>query len=163
MKTQKLAELSMLTAFAIIIFVLELQIPNLSPVPGVKLGLANIITVYAVYTHKGREVFLIVLVRVLLGAILSGQMTALLYSLSGSMLCLIAMLPMRRIIPESHIWMASVLGAVLHNAGQIAAAILETQTTGLIAYQPVLLVSGCIAGAFTGLCAQFVVNGAWRK
>ena len=67
------------------------------------------------------------------------------------------MLGLRRILPARYIWVCSVLGAVLHNIGQIAVAILITRTPELIVYLPVLLVSGCIAGLFTGLCAQFLV------
>ena len=75
MKTGRLAELAMLTAAALIIFVVELQIPNPFPVPGVKLGLANIITVYAVYHYRPREVMLLVFVRIFLGALFSGVMS----------------------------------------------------------------------------------------
>ena len=80
MKTGRLAELAMLTAAALIIFVVELQIPNPFPVPGVKLGLANIITVYAVYHYRPREVMLLVFVRIFLGALFSGVMSTLIYS-----------------------------------------------------------------------------------
>lgn len=117
MNTKKLTELSLLTAVALIIFVVELQIPNPIPIPGAKLGLANIITVYAVYQYRAKEVFLIVIVRILLGAFFSGNMMALLYSLASGLLCL----------------------------------------TGMLAYFPFLLVSGCLAGAFTGGCAQLVL------
>ena len=69
MKTRRLTELAMLTAVALIIFVIELQIPNPFPIPGVKLGLANIITVYAVYHYRPGEVMMVVFVRVFLGAL----------------------------------------------------------------------------------------------
>ena len=78
----------MLTAVALIIFVVELQIPNPIPIPGAKLGLVNIITVYAVYQYRAKEVFLIVIVRILLGAFFSGNMMALLYSLASGLLAL---------------------------------------------------------------------------
>ena len=156
MKTKRLTELSLLTAAALIIFIVELQIPNPFPIPGIKLGLANIITVYAVYHYRAWEVAAIVTVRLLLGAVFSRNYFALLYSAAGSLLCLVGMLLLRRVIDERHIWMASVLGAVLHNTGQMAAALLVMRTPQLIAYYPFLLVSGCLAGAFTGLCAQFI-------
>lgn len=163
MKTKRLTELAMLTAVALIIFVIELQIPNPFPIPGVKLGLANIITVYAVYHYRAGEVMLIVFVRVFLGALFGGVMSTLLYSLAGSMLCLAGMIPLRKVIDEKYIWISSVFGAVLHNIGQIAAAVLITQTPGVIAYLPFLLVSGCLAGAFTGICAQLVLRRLSRK
>lgn len=148
----------MLTAAALIIFVIELQIPNPFPIPGIKLGLANIITVYAVYHYKAHEVAAVIVVRLLLGAVFSGNFSALIYGASGAALCLLGMLLLRRWIDESHLWTASVFGAVLHNTGQMAAALLIMQTPQLLLYYPFLLVSGCLAGAFTGLCAQFVIG-----
>ena len=150
-------QLALLTALALIIFVVELQIPNPFPIPGVKLGLANIITVYAVYHYRAREVFLVVLIRILLGTVFSGNMAAMLYSLAGGMLCLVGMLPLKRLLSEKYLWVLSVLGAVFHNIGQIAAACLIAGW-GVLAYLPFLLVSGCLAGAFTGVCAQLVVR-----
>ena len=150
-------QLALLTALALIIFVVELQIPNPFPIPGVKLGLANIITVYAVYHYRAREVLLVVLIRILLGAVFSGNMAAMLYSLAGGMLCLVGMLPLKRLLSEKYLWVLSVLGAVFHNIGQTAAACLIAGW-GVLAYLPFLLVSGCLAGAFTGVCAQLVVR-----
>jgi len=158
MKTKKLTELALLTALALIIFIVELRIPNPIPIPGVKLGLANIITVYAVYHYRVKEVFMIVIVRIVLGSVFSGSIMALMYSFAGSMLCLAGMIPLHKVIPARSIWICSVLGAVLHNVGQISVAIMVTGTFGVIAYLPFLLVSGCAAGAFTGLCAQLLVN-----
>ena len=157
MKTGKTVQLALLTALALIIFVVERQIPHPFPIPGVKLGLANIITVYAVYHYRAREVFLVVLIRILLGAVFSGNMAAMLYSLAGGMLCLVGMLPLKRLLSEKYLWVLSVLGAVFHNIGQIAAACLIAGW-GVLAYLPFLLVSGCLAGAFTGVCAQLVVR-----
>ena len=156
MKAKKLTELALLTALALIIFIVELQIPNPVPVPGVKLGLANIITVFAVYHYRAGEVFLIVICRILLGSFFSGNMMSLIYSLSGGLLCLAGMLLLKRVLSEKYIWVCSVLGAVLHNIGQTAAACLIAGW-GMVLYLPFLLVSGCIAGAFTGGCAQMII------
>ena len=157
MKAKRLAELSVLTAVSLIIFIVELQIPNPFPIPGIKLGLANIITVFAVYHYKAYEVAMIVGVRLVLGSIFGGNITALIYSALGAVLCLLGMLLLKRIIDEKHIWIASIFGAVLHNTGQIIAAVIVTQTVQIFAYYPFLLVSGCLAGLFTGLCAQLIM------
>ena len=162
-KVRKLTELGVLTAVSLIIFVIELQIPNPFPIPGIKLGLANIITVYAVYHYKAHEVAAMVAVRLLLGAVFSGNFMALIYSASGAFLCLVGMLLLRRFIDERHLWIASVLGAVLHNTGQMAAALIVTRTAQLLLYYPFLIVSGCLAGAFTGLCAQIVTARLKRR
>lgn len=163
MNGKKITQLALLTAIALIIFVIEMRIPNLVPIPGVKLGLANIVTVYAVYHFTAKETMMIVLVRVLLGSIFGGNISAIIYSLSGAVLCLAGMLLLRHVIDEKHIWICSVLGAVLHNVGQIAAAIVMMRTTAVIGYLPFLLISGCIAGAFTGMCAQILIGRALVK
>ena len=82
MSAKRLAELAVLTAVSLIIFIIELQIPNPFPIPGIKLGLANIITVYAVYHYKPYEAVMIVAVRLLLGSVFSGNISALIYSAS---------------------------------------------------------------------------------
>ena len=83
---------------------------------------------------------------------------ALLYSAAGSLLCLGGMIPLHRLIPERILWASSVLGAVLHNIGQITVAVLVMRNAGMLMYFPFLLVSGCCAGAFTGLCAQLLLH-----
>ena len=155
MKARKVTELAMLTAVALIIFIVELQLPNPFPIPGVKLGLANIITVYAVYHYRVQEVLLIVVVRILLGSFFSGNMMTFLYSMAGGLLCLLGMTLLKRLLSEKYMWVCSILGAVLHNLGQTAVACLIAGW-GMVVYLPFLLVSGCLAGAFTGICAQLV-------
>ena len=162
MKLRRITELALLTTVALTIFVVELRIPNPFPIPGVKLGLANIITIYALYHYPAQDTALVLLSRILLGALFSGNLVALLYSLSGGILCFAGMSVLQRFIPENSLWFASVVGAVLHNAGQILTAVIITGTTAVAAYFPFLLVSGCLAGAFTGLCAQ-TVSARLRK
>ncbi len=147
----------MLTTIALIIFVVEAQIPTPLPIPGVKLGLANVITVYAMFLCGSLDTLAILLCRIVLGCIFAGQMMAFLYSLCGGMFCYLIMLLMRKIVTEKQIWICSVIGAVAHNIGQIAVAIVITQTPAIISYLPVLLISGIISGTFTGFCAQLVV------
>lgn len=161
--TQRLTRLALLTALALIIFVVELQIPDIVPIPGVKLGLANIITVYAVYHYRAGEAFMILLVRILLASVYSGNISALIFSLSGGVLCLLGMVCIKRIIDEDHIWVSSVAGAMLHNIGQIFAAVAVMGTWTVLGYLPFLLVSGGIAGTFTGLSAQAVIKRMNKK
>lgn len=158
MNAKKITELALLTTIALIIFVVELRIPNPIPIPGAKLGLANIITVYAVYHYQAKEVALIILTRIILAAFFSGQIIALLYSLVGGFLCLLGMLIICRFTDEKHMWICSILGAVLHNVGQITVAVIITSSLAILAYFPFLLVSGCVAGVFTGLCAQSITH-----
>ena len=102
----------------------------------------------------------ILLARVLLGGMFSGAMMTLFYSLSGGLLCWLLMLPLRRILTKQQIWVCGVLGAVAHNVGQTLAAIAVFRTLAVAAYFPLLVLSGILAGLFTGLCAQFVVSRA---
>ena len=158
--TSRLTGLALLTAAALIIFVVEQQIPNPVPIPGVKLGLANIITVYAVYHYKPHEVLALLLVRIFLGSMFGGTFlgAAMIFSLSGGLLCLGGMLLLKKVLDEKHIWLGSIFGAILHNTGQTAAAVFVMQTTAVIAYFPFLVFTGCIAGAFTGLTAQLITG-----
>lgn len=158
MSVKRITQLALLTAIALIIFIVELRIPNIVPIPGVKLGLANIVTVYAMYHCTAKETFLIVFSRILLGSIFGGNISTIFYSLGGALLCLTGMLILRHIVDEKYIWICSIIGAVLHNIGQIIVAVVMMKTTAVIAYLPFLLVSGCVSGAFIGVCAQMFIN-----
>ena len=154
---RRLTVMALLTAVALIIFTVEAQLPPLAPVPGVKLGLANIITVYAMFRLGPRDTLCILLCRIFMGSLFSGQMMTLFYSLSGGLLCYLVMLAMRRLVTEQQIWLCSVAGAVAHNVGQVLMAMFISGTPAMIVYLPVLLISGVLAGLFTGFCAQFLL------
>ena len=154
MKLKQLTFDALLTAIALTIFMIEAQIPAPIPIPGIKLGLANIITVFAMFAFTPKDALLILSVRVFLGSIFSGQISTMLYSGAGGILCFLVMLFMRRILTDRQIWVSSIIGAVFHNIGQILVAILVTGTPGIAIYLPILMVSGIAAGLFTGICAQ---------
>lgn len=157
MKTKRLAQLAVLTAAALAMFVIELQIPL--PLPtGIKLGLSNIVTVCVLFLFGRREALAVLLVRVLLGAVVAGRLGALPYSLAGGLLSLLVLLPLKPLFSEKQLWIASVIGGLMHNLGQLGAAIAITRTPALAAYLPVLLLGGMAAGLFTGLCAQLVYS-----
>ena len=154
---RRLTHMAVLTAVALTIFAAEAQLPSLVPIPGVKLGLANIVTVYAVFALGPGPAAMILLARVLLGSLFSGGMT-IFYSLTGGVCCYLVMLVMRKLVTRRQIWVCSVLGAMAHNIGQIAAAAALTRPPGIAAYLPVLLLSAIVTGLFTGLCAQFLTD-----
>lgn len=158
MSTKRLTKMALLATIALIIFTIEAQIPVPVPIPGVKLGLANVVTVYAAFTLLPRETVLILLCRIILGSMFSGNMMAMLYSLGGGMLCIVVTLLLTKILSLDQIWIASVVGAIFHNIGQILVAALVMQTTMVFAYLPHLMISGIIAGAFTGFAAQAVTK-----
>lgn len=160
---KKLTTMAMLTAVALILFTVEAQIPTFVPIPGIKLGLANIITVYAIFALGPLEALGILLVRVFLGSVFSGAMVTLLYSLAGGLLCWLAMLLPRKILTKQQIWVCGVIGAVCHNLGQTMIAILLFQSLTVAVYLPLLMLSGIITGLFTGLCAQLLVNRLGKR
>ena len=156
--TKRLTRMGLLTALALIIFTVEAQIPPIVPIPGVKLGLANIITVYAMFSLGPKDTLCILLCRIILGSVFAGNMMTIFYSFTGGILCYLTMLLMRKIVTEKQIWVCSILGAIAHNIGQILAAIWIARTIQLLIYLPVLLISGIIAGLITGLAAQFTIH-----
>ena len=156
MKTKELTRLAMLTAAALVLHIVEAWLPTPFPIPGIRLGLANIVTVYAVYRFSAGKTALMLLARILLGSLFGGSILTLSFSLAGGFCCLAAMLLLRRVIPLRHVWMASLLGAICHNTGQLAVAA-ALVGKGVLAYAPFLLFAGCAAGIFTGLCAGMVL------
>ena len=155
--TRKITTAALLAATALIIFVVEAQIPTLTPVPGIKLGLSNIVTLFALYSIGPWFALAVLAVRILLGGLITGQVMALLYSFSGGLLAFFVSVVIYRLFPLKQVWVVSAIAAVFHNVGQIIVAIAVTSTPELIVYLPVLIVAGIVAGVFTGLCAQFLL------
>ena len=158
MKTRKLTLLALLTAIALTIFMVEAQIPALVPIPGIKLGLANIVTVFAVFALGPKDACLVLTARIFLGAVFAGNFSTIFYSAAGGALAIAVTIGLRRILTKKQLWVAGALGAVAHSLGQMVMAVLLTGTPGLIVYLPVMIAVSIVTGTFTGLCAQFLVN-----
>jgi heptaprenyl diphosphate synthase len=167
MKTKKMTILSMLTAIALMIFIIEAQLPPLAPIPGIKMGLANVITMITLVWFGKKEAFTVLMLRIVLGSVFAGQMMSFMYSLSGGILCFLVMALTVKRFKINQLWIVSVFGAISHNIGQIAVAVFITGTWQIISYLSILSVSAVITGAFTGLAASFVVRHkaieTWRK
>ena len=158
MKTRKLTQMALLTAIALTIFMIEAQIPALVPVPGVKLGLSNIITVFAVFAMGPKETASILFVRIFLGAVFAGNFSTIFYSAAGGALAILVTILLRKLLTKKQLWVAGVMGAIAHSVGQMAMAIAITRTVGLAAYLPVMILCSIVTGLFTGLCAQFLLD-----
>ncbi len=156
--TRRLTLTALLAAAALGIFALEAQLPAPVPIPGVKLGLANAVTLFAMRALGRKEAGAVLTVRVLLGALFAASPSTLLYSACGGLLAYAAMCLLTAVIPEKRLWAVSALAAVAHNAGQLLACLLVVRTPGVLAYGPILAVSGIITGVFTGLCAQYLLQ-----
>lgn len=159
----KTAKLGILLALAFMLSYIESLIPINMAIPGIKLGLANIVIVYCLFTMKTGETILITLTRNLLVAMTFGNFSLFFYSTGGSMLSIITMLTMkkltysaRRILSISGI---SMLGGISHNIGQLLVAILFISNLNLMYYMPILI----IVGAMTGFIIGLIVNKIYIK
>ena len=158
MKTRRIALLGLLTAIALTIFMIEAQIPAVIPIPGVKLGLSNIVTVFAVFTLGPWDGAAVLACRIFLGAVFAGNFSTILYSAAGGFLSILVTMGLRKILKENQIWAAGCLGAIAHSVGQMIAAIAITRTPGLLVYLPVLVIISIFTGLFTGFCAQLLIK-----
>ena len=158
MKTKRIALLGLLTAIALTIFMIEAQIPAVIPIPGVKLGLSNIVTVFAVFTLGPWDGVAVLACRIFLGAVFAGNFSTILYSAAGGFLSILVTMGLRKILKENQIWAAGCLGAIAHYVGQIIEAIAITRTPGLLVYLPVLVIISIFTGLFTGFCAQLLIK-----
>ena len=156
-KSKRIALDGILTAVALIIFMVEQLIPLPFPVPGVKLGLSNVVTLFAVFAISPIDGGIILFVRIALGSLFAGQLSSFLYSLAGGVLCYGVTLLLYKIVTEKQIFVCGVFGAIMHNVGQICVAILLTGTPGIVTYLPVLVGFGVATGLTTGLIAQLLV------
>ena len=155
--TKRLTTLSILVSLAMILSYVESLIPPLVAVPGVKLGLSNIATVFALYTLGAPSAVAVSLVRVALSALLFGNFVSLLYSVSGAALALAFMILLGRLKSFSSVGV-SVAGGVAHNAGQIIAACLVMENAAISLYFPPLIISGTVAGVAIGAAAGILVK-----
>lgn len=157
MNIKNLILTALLAAFALVAFVIEAAFPPITPIYGIKLGIANVFTLFALYSLGRWQAAAVLGIRIALGTIITGQAVSLVYSLCGGLLSFAVMILLKRFFPLKRLWVLSVLCAVAHNTGQLTAAVLMTGTPLLWCYLPVLIISGIITGALTGVCAQLVL------
>ena len=157
MKTGKLTGLALTTALAMVLSFVESQIPAFVAIPGVKVGLANIAVVFALYKLGWKEAAGVSLVRVFTVSLLFGSVMSLFYSAAGAVLSLIGMALLKKTARFSCV-AVSVVGGVLHNVGQIAMACILLETNIIRFYLPVLIVTGVIAGVVVGVAGGELVK-----
>ena len=186
MIVKKFAYMAILTALAVIIYVAESWVPLPIPIPGVKLGLANTITLFALFykyptkqpsplpvphgentpwrsaktsqaSASIADTFTILVARILIGSLLTGRFIAFAYSLTGGVFAFLAMLATKRLVTNKQVWVLGVIGAIFHNIGQLLMATIVTGTPWILTYLPILIISGIITGALTGMIAQLTL------
>ena len=155
MKTKKVTVMAMCIALAMILSYLESLIPS-PGIPGVKLGLANLAVIFALYRLGWKEAVGVSLLRVLLVSLLFGHAASLMYSAAGAALSLLGMILLRR-LPQLSTVAVSVIGGVLHNIGQILMA-WALMGSNVVYYLPVLIFSGTVAGVAIGVVSALLIR-----
>ena len=150
--------MAVLTAIALTIFMIENQLPSPVPIPGIKLGLSNIITLAAMLLLGRKEAGAILAARIIMCAIFAGSPSTFIYSAAGGILAYIVMCVTIGLFKENQLWIVSALAAIAHNAGQLGACALIVKTPGIFAYAPILAASGVITGVFTGFAAIYLIR-----
>ena len=156
-KAKRIAVCGLLTALALVLSLVERMFPLSAavPVPGIKLGLANVVTLFALTRLGKRDAFAVLLVRVVLASVFMGSVTSFLFALFGGVLALAVM---ALLLPFEGRWFSipgiSAAGAAAHNIGQIGAAMLVLRSVYVAAYLPLLLVSALVMGLVTGLTCR---------
>lgn len=148
----RVAYFGVFTALALIFSYVESLIPIQLGIPGVKLGLANLIIVIALYKMRLSEVFLLSIVRILLSGFLFGNYFSILYSLAGGLLSLAVMALLKK-AGDFSVMGISMAGGVFHNVGQLVVAMMVVETFSVGYYLPVLLVAGLMTGFLIGVAA----------
>ena len=159
MKVQKMALLGVLTAGAIVIAILESFIPSIG-IPGVKLGLANIVILVILYELGIVEAIIVNLLRVIVVGLVRGAFLGMgfLMSLTGAVLSLGIMILFYLLIKKFSIIGVSVIGSIFHVTGQILIAMLYLGTAYIVLYLPVIAISAIITGVFVGIIAQLIIR-----
>ena len=154
LSTKQLTLCGILTTLALALSVMENQIPLAAaiPLPGIKLGLANIVTLFALYELGAVPALCVLIARCFLGALFAGNASALLFSLMGGVCAMLVMIALKRFRRLS-VFGVSIGGAAAHNCGQIAAAVISLGNTAPLYYLPILLGVSLFTGALTGLIA----------
>lgn len=150
--------MALLTAVAVVLGYIEHLIPMPGGIPGIKLGLANTVLLYAIYLLDAKSAFLLMVLKVGLSGLMYGGVSAMMFSFGGGLCSLVMMLLMKKLGGVSIIGV-SVVGAVFHNVGQTAVAAFMVNTAALMGYVPFLLVAAVVTGVLTGVAAKYAIQG----
>ncbi len=160
--SKRIAFCGVFAALAIVISYFERFIPVPVPVPGIKLGLANVIILIILYYLGSKDAFGVSMIRIFVVGFLFSGMMGIMYSLAGGLLSYITMVGAKKIKIFSPVGV-SVVGGVFHNVGQIVVATWVVENYKLLYYLPVLIVMGVIAGVVTGVIAMYSLSYLQKK
>lgn len=158
-KTTRMIYIGLLVAQALVLYIVEGMIPVPFITPGAKLGLANLVTVIALYTFdNNKDVFLIITLRLILSTIFGGNLSSFMYGAAGAMLSYYIMIFAKKVGKDRlSIIGVSAAGAVFHNVGQLVVASAIVHNIDVMLYLPVLSIAGIGTGIFIGITANYVV------
>ena len=156
MMKHKTAYLGLSLALALICSYIESLIPFYFGIPGIKLGLTNIVVVWMLYTIGAKEAFLISVLRILIAGFLFGNPFSILYSMCGG-ICSFLMMLLLRYTKKFRVISVSTIGGIFHNIGQLSAACVVVENLNLVYYAPVLLIAGFITGFLIGIISQEMI------
>jgi len=152
--SRKVAFYGIFAAMAVLMGYIEFILPSPVPIPGVKLGLANVIVLIAMYFIGNKAALSVSVIRVIISSLLFGGFSGFLYSIAGALVSFAVMSLIKK-LKYAGITGVSILGGVTHNIAQIVVASLVLQTPGLMYYVPMLLVSGVVTGVIIGIVAKY--------
>ena len=157
MKTKKVAMLGLTIALAMIMSYIEALVPLSFAVPGIKMGLANIVIIFVLYKIGTKEAILVSLIRVILVSLLFSNIMAMAYSIAGAVLSLSVMWVLKKTDKFSVVGV-SIAGGIMHNVGQIIMAVILLGTEQIALYLPVLIITGTVTGVVIGIVSGLVIN-----
>ena len=157
MKTKKVAMLGLTIALAMIMSYIEALVPLSFAVPGIKMGLANIVIIFVLYKIGIKEAILVSLIRVILVSLLFSNVMAMAYSIAGAVLSLSVMWLLKKTDRFSFVGV-SIVGGIMHNVGQIIMAVILLGTEQIALYLPVLIITGTVTGVVIGIVSGLVIN-----
>ncbi len=161
LRSKKYSYLGVFLALALLLSYVESLLPVFFAVPGMKLGLTNVVIVLTLYFFGVKEAFLISISRILLVAILFGNAYSFLYSLCGGMLSLLFMSILYK-MDRYHMMTISIVGGITHNFGQILAAMILLDNSYIFSYYPILFISGALTGFLIGFLSFEIYKRIYR-
>ncbi len=157
-RVKRITYIGILAAMSLGIYALESMLPPISPIPGIKPGLANIITLYALRRYGKKESAMVLTVRILLSSLLFANAISLIYSAAGGFAALLIEIIFDAVLKRKHLYITGAFGGLIHNMCQLSVASVIMGSGYVFSYAPYLAISGITAGLFTGLVAHYLLK-----
>lgn len=157
MSASKLTKLSLFIGIALILYYVESLLPPFFPIPGAKLGLANIVTLLLMEFYPAKDAFLVLLIRILIVSLLFGQALSFLFSIVGGLISILIIVIIKRILDHNSQILLGCFGGLFHNLGQFIVALFIVKSPAVLLMLPQLVILGVVTGFGTGLISSFLL------